>query len=284
MLRPPQPAPAPDRPNPKEHLTGTLDDRPLLVFWSAWIFATALGLGAYNAADWALSGMIEKAMRSTFGNNLSVLVIYLVIGAAVGALEGVVLRLALWWPISRVVLWVLANALGFMVGVPAGLVISQPAGNLGLWGFTVSLGVGIGVVIGIIEGLVLRWQVSKASLWVLANAVGFAGGSVAGFDAGFAAAGRFGSHVGFVADFTVGGAVAGAVTGIALVLLLARSWAERRGPAMARGVSTAVLLVVLIAAPRCGMEGPMLSTLARPVSGRIAFSSNCNGSFQLYIH
>lgn len=273
MLRPPQPAPAPDRPNPKEQLAATLDDRPLLVFWISWIFATALGLGAYNAADWALSGTIERAVRSTFGNNLSVLVDFLVIGAALGALQGLVLRLALRWPVSRAVLWVLANAFGFTVGVPAGMVTFQTAGTLGL-------GVGIGVVIGILEGLVLRWQVSKASLWVLANAVGFAGGSVAGFDAGFAAAGRFGSHVGFVAGFTVGGAVAGAVTGTALALLLARSWAE---PAMARGASAAVLLVILIAAPRCGMEGPMVSTLARPVSGRIAFSSNCNGSFQLYI-
>ncbi|HLY22669.1 MAG TPA: hypothetical protein VKT83_09415 [bacterium] len=194
--------------------------------------------------------------------------------------------------------WLAANALGFAAGDYANRLLGTPlanwlahivhAGHMGDWAYWPSYGFLIGLVVGTLEGLVLRWQLSRAGLWVLANVIGFAAGYGVGIVIGFGTGVRYGANIGELAGYAAGGAVMGAVTGIAFVLLLRRPgwilWTERWGPAIAwRATASLALLVALMESPLCGVQGPLLVGHTRPVPGRIVFLSDCDGSSQFYV-
>jgi hypothetical protein len=145
------------------------------------------------------------------GEILPYVVFAVALGSVVGLMQWVILRRQ----ISRAGWWVLASAAGLAVAVGAGTAVAALVdGSGGLHGFArlcmwaAVMGLG-GAISGVLQQHILRQQVSRASWWVLASALGWA--------LSIFVAENFLVGLGGI---LVGGGVFGLVTVVAMVWLL----------------------------------------------------------------
>jgi hypothetical protein len=188
-------------------------------FWLQWVLASTV--------DWFVGfyvGFVSGTMFlvSTAKSVPGDILVYFILGAALGSGVGLVQWLVLRRRISRAGWWVLASTAGFAVAVAGGSGAAVVAfgydmggvmsGFMPVLGWTVVAALG-GAVTGTLQRLVLRGQVSRAGWWVLASTVGW-GLSMAVMARGFGVMGVGGLF------WPLAGAGLGAVTGGALVWLL----------------------------------------------------------------
>lgn len=192
----------------------TVQARPHLFLWLAWVVAGALGW----TAGWAL---IEdgSGLWHMFGETFSWIVFGTLFGAGVGTTQWLVLRQHL----KRAHRWVFATFAGVTIGWAAFQGISwaefgAPTLTAVLrhaaWVFEgvswVVFGALFGTSAGLAQWLVLRQRFDRAHWWILA--------STAGWAAGFSLVANLPPPYELVPT----GTLAGAITGIALVWLLRR--------------------------------------------------------------
>jgi len=174
--------------------------------WLRWMLASV----ASGAVTLTVTGALVRA------GSLSAVAVVAVFGAVIGVSLGITQWLVVRHQVPRAYRWVLASAMGgIVVGVLGFAIGGAVGGPLG--------GAAIGAALGIMQWLVLRRRVSRASVWVLASIVGFALGLSAGEAVGFAVDGAVGWPVGGITM----GVVVGAITGAALVWLLQQPVPER---------------------------------------------------------
>ena len=184
-----------------------------------------------NTVGWpigALTGFVlaEISQDGPWGGVLEEILTYFVFGAALGSVVGLMQWVVLRRQISKAGWWVLASATGLAVSIGAGTAVAALIdGSFGLgdlavlciWTAVFALG---GALIGVLQQHILRQQVSRASWWVLASALGWA---LSIFVAGSFLVGRTMPDVTIarqVGAVFVGGAVLGLVTLVAMVWLL----------------------------------------------------------------
>jgi hypothetical protein len=179
-------------------------------FWLAWVLASIMGFGMGALLGMSVAyGLFDRdGFDATIGISFGI-----VMGATGGFLQWVVLR----EKVAQAGWWVLASALGFAVAGGA-------LGTIGVNGNYVTAGIlftaVFGVIAGIMQWLVLRQQVVRAGLWVLASIFGslVSAISVPAASAINAATDSYG--LGAMVFGVLFGAGLGAIPGAALVWLL----------------------------------------------------------------
>jgi hypothetical protein len=181
-------------------------------FWLAWVLASIMGLvvGALLGMSVAYGLFDRDGVDATIGITGGI-----VMGATSGFLQWVVLR----EKVARAGWWVLASALGFAIagGTLGAIRINENYVMAGILFAAV-----FGVAGGIMQWLVLRQQVVRAGLWILASILGSLVGAI-GFpiSSAIGAAGNYGlSAMVFGLLF---GAGLGAIPGAVLAWLLRQS-------------------------------------------------------------
>jgi hypothetical protein len=179
--------------------------------WSlalGWILATTLG--------WVVGFAICEALKS-FLESLS----------ADGAVIGISIGISQWFVlrrrIDRAAWWIPASIVGFAIGKFGADAVVQA--ETGIGGVVLS-GFAIGIAAGFAQWVVLVRHVSRAELWVVASALGWA--------VGWTVINTVDETIGgpTVAAYVIGAAgaaAAGVITGMALVWLL-RSPSPLDGP------------------------------------------------------
>jgi len=192
-------------------------------FWLAWVLVSVMGLvvGALLGMSVAYGLFDRDGVDATIGITGGI-----VMGATSGFLQWVVLR----EKVARAGWWVLASALGFAIagGTLGAIRINENYVMAGILFAAV-----FGVVGGIMQWLVLRQQVVRAGLWILASIFGSLVGAI-GFpiSSAIGAAGNYGlSAMVFGLLF---GAGLGAIPGAVLVWLFRQSH-----PSDVQGLATA---------------------------------------------
>lgn len=211
--------------------------------WLRWVAANALaelvGLGATFALDILILARVA-ATRSILASLLGIIVI-----AATGAVEGVVVGLLQWSVLRRPFpaiarrAWLLATVIGAMVawflgslpstlmdmgGQANGAPAQEPPQALVLL-LAAGMGLFLGVVLGYPQWRVLRQAVQGAWLWLPANSLAWALGMPAIFAAvdrayaAYASGSPVGAAVIMAAALALAGTLVGAVHGLALVKL-----------------------------------------------------------------
>lgn len=142
-------------------------------------------------------------------------------GSAIGLAQWLVLRqrlkLARWWILVSLVSWGLigSSSLGAIGWVAPRTLLLKLRVTVGILDGTL-----VGTLIGIGQWFVIRQQVKSASVWILANAIGWGIGLALGWTVGGLL--RLATHT-FLSEL-IGLAVAwiivAAITGVTLVLLL----------------------------------------------------------------
>jgi hypothetical protein len=164
-----------------------------------WILATTLG--------WLVGFAICEALKS-FLDSLS----------ADGAVIGISIGISQWFVLRRRIdgaaWWIPASIVGYAIGkFAADAVIQAETGMLGV----VLSGVVIGIAAGFAQWVVLVRHVSRAELWVVASALGWAVGWTVISAVDEAVVGPTASAY-FIG--ATGAAAAGVITGVALAWLL----------------------------------------------------------------
>ena len=135
-------------------------------FWLAWVLASIMGyvLGALIAMS------VPYALLPIFGVTEEFGIVHLVtFGTLLGAIGGCVQWAVLRGKIAVSGRWVLASALGFAIagGTLGAIGINENYVMAGILFTTV-----FGIAGGIMQWLVLRQQVVRAGLWILASIFG----------------------------------------------------------------------------------------------------------------
>ncbi|MFH1881839.1 MAG: hypothetical protein ABIL62_03890, partial [Planctomycetota bacterium] len=186
---------------------------------------------------WIVANMVGMAIVSVVFTSMGIesseiwwgFVMFLVLGLTLGIAQWSVLRSY----INKASLWILATAIGFPLGVGMGVAvaftigqsISQSISDLSVANtilFILSL-IGLPFGPGIAQWLVLRRQVKRASLWILANAIGLFIGFLPNINFG-------GYEIGVVeagVTAALGGGIYGTITGPVLVWLLRNLSSQR---------------------------------------------------------
>lgn len=193
-------------------------------FGILWMLLNTIGWPIGYLVGFALASIITEDIigSGVLGEILS----GISFGAALGSVVGLMQWLVLRRQISLAGWWILASAAGLAVVVGAGVAVAvltdysvelADFADLYRWVAVVALG---GAVAGILQWIILRQQVYRASWWVLASTLGWAlsifvqGGFIVGRTARELTIGRqIGSWFG-------GGVVLGVVTVVAMVWLL----------------------------------------------------------------
>lgn len=185
--------------------------RSTLAFWGFWLLATALawaiavpaGFAIWDAVDEPLINNVFRGILSNSDNAVLSLIIYgsalfLVLGAVVGVISGVLQTAVLGWRGLRSGSWAFATTIGWILGAIAGWVVwvllnnsrdqvlTGPSASL-LGGDTVGSGLLMAAVFGAVAGAVLgmvqyfglQKHTKKAGLWILASPLAWAIAAVA---------------------------------------------------------------------------------------------------------
>jgi hypothetical protein len=174
----------------------------------AWALATGAGM--------ALGYLPAALLVNLLDLGLARVLVPLLVGLLVGFAQWLVLRRYM----TRSQDWILAGGAGWVIGYALGLIIVQALSGspVGSWvGYLL-----FGALIGLAQWPVLRYEIPKASLWVLASVVGW----TAGFAISHAllnlifAGDRASLPLVAVVDSGMSGLIAGLITGAALAWLV----------------------------------------------------------------
>jgi hypothetical protein len=218
--------------------------------WLQWALANLVG----EVLGLGLAGAIAIAMVLTIGEPETPLVAVMMAGVmiAAGALEGVIVGFAQWLVLRRRLRrlsrreWVAATAIGALVAWAVGMAPStlmalnqsarsSPPPEMSdsvKYALASVMGVALGTILGAPQWRVLRRYVSRASLWVWANAAAWAVGMPVVFiGAGASPVGSSALRIALTIVVTIAaaGASVGAIHGVALLWLL-RQRQEEAGP------------------------------------------------------
>ena len=202
--------------------------------WLLWVLASVVGgvvgMVATSLAIRVFAPVVDIVAGMAIGSlgwALFAVVDEFAVGVGVGVLQWLVLSRHL----ARTDRWIVASAVGWAIGRAVAVTTALVFLALGL---PVSVGLGwsglvgwfaVGAGAGVLQWLVLRRHLARASWWIVASVVGWGGGSIAGglLQVLLVAYGEFESASAYIAiiGMTAGGAaVYGAITGAALVWLL----------------------------------------------------------------
>lgn len=182
-------------------------------FWLAWVLASIVGFGVGALLGMHVAyGLFD---RNEFDAMLGI-TLGIVMGATGGYLQWVVLR----EKVKRVGWWVLASTLGFAVagGALGTIDVNENYVMAGILFMAV-----FGIAAGIMQWLVLRQQVVRAGLWVLANILGSLVGAIGVPAAGVISARTDNYDLSTMVFGLLFGAGLGIITGAVLVWLLRQS-------------------------------------------------------------
>jgi hypothetical protein len=215
------------------------DENSNFTFWIQWTLANAIGeligLGTVFIVGFFFFNSFgePRGALALIGVALLVIVLAIYEGAAVGLAQWIVLRHSLRGLSRRS--WLLATIVGAVVAWILGMIPStlfsfdeeastttEPAMILVL-GVAAIMGAALGVVLAAAQWWVLRNHVSKALVWLLANAVAWAVAMPLIFWMVGATIGEsraLGAIVTLVAGIGAAGAVVGGIHGLFLVRLL----------------------------------------------------------------
>jgi hypothetical protein len=191
-------------------------------FGRSWIRANALGFGVGMALFAAIAEGMERS--GLFGSPE--------VGDIVGHLIGLILAGALFGMVQWMALRRHVAVTGWAVlGTTVGLYIGYVSGyELGGFPFDYILGPALaGLLGGAVQWLTMRRHISGAGWWVLASALGFLLGGIAGVALAFLGLGEAigGSYFGWIVlnglISAIVGVIGGAITWSALARLLWRS-------------------------------------------------------------
>lgn len=176
--------------------------------WLEWTLATAFGMLLGFLPSIVLVNIMDLAFAR--------LIVPLLAGFLVGFAQWVVLRKY----VNGVSDWILAGGTSWAVGYALGLFIMNGLTNTGLDGFVGYIL--FGIIVALVQWPILRREIPKVWMWVLANVVGWTTGfylSQVSLDLLFN-----GPTIAPVASTSVisgvSGLVAGAITGIALIWIV----------------------------------------------------------------
>ena len=205
--------------------------------WVWWVVASLVG-GVFGVNVGALvvfvGGLIAGASMDALagliaGASMGALVLQVGVGVGSGFMVGVLQWLVLrrqvagvgWWVVASAAGWVVLMVMTWLGSVGARAIMVGAAGmivGVGVLAGVVAGGAVGGFVVGVLQWLVLRRQVARASWWVVATVVGQVTMAVmAGVMRVF---GSVGGVVGGVAGEAASLAMYGGITGIVLVQLL----------------------------------------------------------------
>lgn len=179
--------------------------------WLQWAFASGLG----GAVGFALADAVLQTFSEALYRAMAEIVIFGLLGAAMGTLQWLVLRRHF----SQAGWWVAASAMGgTLVGIGGASYGSKVQVNLVI---VYSL---VGITLGALQWLVLRRRISRSGWWMVASLLGWAltVPVVRSLD-------RLGlmrglsETIGLILGFGLAGTVVGIVTGGLLVWLLWQS-------------------------------------------------------------
>jgi len=141
-----------------------------------------------------------------------------------GFVAGLIIGLAQWFLLRQLInevgWWILATSVGSAIGSPLGAITQAIAGNFLTGMLSASLGSAmIGIIFGFLQWLILRKKFARASIWIVATAIGNAAGSVATKTLNLGPLGNFAGEI-------VHGLAFGLVTGLALIWLSQKSQRE----------------------------------------------------------
>ena len=179
--------------------------------WLQWAFASGLG----GAVGFALADAVLQTFSEALYRAMAEIVIFGLLGAAMGTLQWLVLRRHF----SQAGWWVAASAVGgTLVGIGAASYGSKVKVNL-----VIVYGL-VGIILGVLQWLVLRRRISRSGWWMVVSLLGWAltVPVVRSLD-------RLGlmrglsETIGLILGFGLAGTVVGIVTGGLLVWLLWQS-------------------------------------------------------------
>ena len=196
-------------------------------FGILWMLLNTVGWPIGFFMGFALGSIISEGIFES-GVLIGEILGYFMFGAALGSVVGLMQWFVLRRQISRAGWWILVSAAGLAVVIGAGIAVarltdySEDLVNFAVlfrWVVVMALG---GAVIGMLQRLILRQRVSRASWWVLASTLGWA---LSIFVAGSIMLGRLtiGQQIG---AWFGGGVMLGVVTGGAMIWLLRQSGSE----------------------------------------------------------
>lgn len=220
--------------------------------WLQWALANVAG----EVLGLGLAGAVAITLVLTIGEPGTALVAVMMAGVmiAAGALEGVIVGFTQWLVLRRRLRrlswweWVTATAIGALVAWAVGMAPSTlmalnqsarsspppPMSDAVKYAFASVMGVALGTILGAPQWRVLRRYVSRASLWVWANAAAWAIGMPMVFiGAGASPVGASALRIALTVVVTIAaaGASVGAIHGVALLWLL-RQRQEEASPAI----------------------------------------------------
>ncbi len=178
-------------------------------FWLCWVLANTIGAVAFLPVG--LYMLIVANISFTFQSWTIAMIGMSLGGAVLGAVIGLAQWLVIRKHLPRSRWWLLATSLGMAVGMFLAVVAVISRGWHS-WSLSVGLGQGIAgfiyvgyAVAGFTQWLVLRRQVAKSSLWLLANLI------IALTCACLLLTGFGDIFFGVFASFVISGAITGAV-------------------------------------------------------------------------
>jgi hypothetical protein len=141
-------------------------------FWLAWVLASIMGFGMGSLLGMSVSYALLSGLGITDEFGVAHLIMFgTVLGVTSGFLQWVVLR----EKVARAGRWVLAGTLGFVIagGILGAIGINENYITAGFLFAAV-----FGVAGGIMQWLVLRQQIVRAGLWILASIFGSLVGAI----------------------------------------------------------------------------------------------------------
>jgi hypothetical protein len=179
--------------------------------WLQWAFASGLG----GAVGFALADAVLQTFSEALYKAMAEIVIFGLLGAAMGTLQWLVLRRHF----SQAGWWVAASAVGgTLVGIGGASYGSKVEVNL-----VIVYGL-VGIIFGTLQWLVLRRQISRSGWWMVMSLLGWAltvpvlqSLDRLGLMRGLS------ETIGLILGFGLAGTVVGIVTGGLLVWLLWQS-------------------------------------------------------------
>ena len=189
--------------------------RRISVDWFVWLqWALASGLG--SAVGFALADAVLNTFSEALYKAMAEIVIFGLLGAAMGTLQWLVLRRHF----SQAGWWVAASAVG---GTLVGIIGAASYGSKVKVNLVIVYGL-VGIILGALQWLVLRRRISRSGWWMVASLLGWALAVLAvqsldrlGLMRGLS------ETIGLILGSGLAGTVVGIVTGGLLVWLLWQS-------------------------------------------------------------